>query len=178
MSAAQHLHHRSSSPNAANQSKYKGVRRRKWGKWISEIRVPNTRERLWLGTYSTPEAAAVAFDLASYCLRGGEQFTSLNGRLNFPLVLPSHVRDNMSPKSIQKAASNAGMAIDAHMILNMTRSSSNESRRNEGGSDSSVDVGLSEVEINWENVCSCGSCEGTQTKYDRESLNISVEDYL
>nr|TKS04984.1 hypothetical protein D5086_0000137530 [Populus alba] len=51
---------------------------------------------------------------ASYCLRGPSSIESLN----FPLMLPASVREDMSPKSIQKAASDAGMAIDAQMILN------------------------------------------------------------
>jgi len=49
---------------------YKGVRKRKWGKWVSEIRLPNSRERIWLGSYDTQEKAARAFDAALYCLRG------------------------------------------------------------------------------------------------------------
>lgn len=98
----------------AARKKFKGVRRRKWGKWVSEIRVPGKQERLWLGSYSTPEAAAVAHDIASYCLRGPSSIESLN----FPLMLPASVREDMSPKSIQKTASDAGMAIDAQMILN------------------------------------------------------------
>ncbi|KAK4803150.1 hypothetical protein SAY86_001353 [Trapa natans] len=92
--------------------KYSGVRRRKWGKWVSEIRVPGTQERLWLGTYSTPEGAAVAHDIAHYCLR---QPASLD-KLNFPSLLPPGLRTDMSPESVQKAASDAGMAIDARLI--------------------------------------------------------------
>ncbi|XP_011009999.1 PREDICTED: ethylene-responsive transcription factor ERF020-like [Populus euphratica] len=99
---------------SAARKKFKGVRRRKWGKWVSEIRVPGKQDRLWLGSYSTPEAAAVAYDIASYCLRGPSSIESLN----FPLMLPASVREDMSPKSIQKAASDAGMAIDAQMIMN------------------------------------------------------------
>ncbi|KAJ9128424.1 hypothetical protein P3X46_035038 [Hevea brasiliensis] len=178
--SATHLHHQqSSSTGEAHRSKYKGVRRRKWGKWVSEIRVPGTHERLWLGTYSTPEAAAVAYDLASYCLKG-QQSSSINHCLNFPLMLPACVRADMSPKSIQKAASDAGMAIDAQMRLNRACSPGNESWGNEGSSGGGCAVlGSSETQINWEDiVCSCGSCEGTQNKYSGESLSISVEDYL
>ncbi|XP_028805660.1 ethylene-responsive transcription factor ERF019-like [Neltuma alba] len=96
--------------------KHKGVRRRKWGKWVSEIRVPGSQERLWLGTYTSPEAAAVAHDVAFYCLR---RPASLE-KLNLPEMLPScyvQQQREMSPRSVQAAASNAGMAVDAQRIV-------------------------------------------------------------
>ncbi|KAK1422186.1 hypothetical protein QVD17_25133 [Tagetes erecta] len=94
------------------EKKYKGIRCRRWGKWVSEIRVPGTQERLWLGTYSTPEGAAMAHDVASYSLRGD---ISLR-KLNFPSMLPPTARTDLSPRSIQKVASDAGMAMDARYI--------------------------------------------------------------
>ncbi|XP_021288332.1 ethylene-responsive transcription factor ERF020, partial [Herrania umbratica] len=142
--------------------KYKGVRCRRWGKWVSEIRVPGTQERLWLGSYSTPEGAAIAHDIAHYCLR---RPSSLNG-LNFPSMLPPNLNVNMSPKSVQKAASDAGMAVDAQMIV-----ISNETKASEN---SGVIVGM-ETE-SWENDSS-GSWEGSVGK-EGEALSISVEDYL
>ncbi|KAI3877161.1 hypothetical protein MKX03_010428 [Papaver bracteatum] len=61
----------SSSPclrngNGSEQSKYNGVRKRKWGKWVAEIRLPNSRERIWFGSHDTPEKAARAFDAALF----------------------------------------------------------------------------------------------------------------
>ncbi|KAI5018561.1 hypothetical protein ZWY2020_043449 [Hordeum vulgare] len=97
---------------------YKGVRRRQWGKWVSEIRVPGTRERLWLGSYTSAEAAAVAHDAAVCLLRGGSGY----GGLNFPgraaaygHVLPHGVQ-RLSPRSVQRVASDAGMAADAQLV--------------------------------------------------------------
>ncbi|XWS17521.1 hypothetical protein CRYUN_Cryun33cG0074800 [Craigia yunnanensis] len=61
-----------------SDSRFKGVRKRKWGKWVSEIRLPNSRERIWLGSYDTAEKAARAFDAALFCLRGR------SAKFNFP----------------------------------------------------------------------------------------------
>ncbi|WCJ29274.1 Integrase-type DNA-binding superfamily protein [Euphorbia peplus] len=85
--------------NHHHQPKYTGVRKRKWGKWVSEIRLPNSRERIWLGSYDSPEKAARAFDAALYCLRGP------NARFNFqdnpPEIVGGH---SLSPSEIQAVA--------------------------------------------------------------------------
>ncbi|GLJ10409.1 hypothetical protein SUGI_0127660 [Cryptomeria japonica] len=65
------------TPNRTNtrQQQFKGVRMRKWGKWVSEVRVPylKGKGKIWLGSYDTPQQAAHAYDCAVYCLRGLKQ---------------------------------------------------------------------------------------------------------
>ncbi|MED6118496.1 hypothetical protein PIB30_003242 [Stylosanthes scabra] len=109
---------------------YRGVRMRKGGNWVAEVREPKNRTRTWLGSYMTPEAAARAYDTAAFSFRG-----SL-ARLNFPELLfqDQEKKDgdgcllqqgDMSIDSIRKRAMQVGERVDAIQTALNHASSSN-----------------------------------------------------
>jgi hypothetical protein len=145
-------------PGAKRQA-FIGVRKRPWGKFAAEIR-DSTRKgaRVWIGTFDTPEAAALAYDQAAFAARGTAAV------LNFPVEC---VRESLEPLAL------AGGTGGGSPVLALKRRHSKRTRRRKV-----LPTGFSNSKSTWQDLQppagQCSNVSGMDVNMPQQQATASV----
>ncbi|CAL4988671.1 unnamed protein product [Urochloa decumbens] len=154
-----------------HQEPFIGVRKRPWGKFGAEIR-DSTRNgaRVWLGTFDTPEAAALAYDQAALAARGAAAI------LNFPVEQVQHSLHTMAGAA---AGGSPVLALKRHHSRCMRRTrhagvttSKNRKRQQQSAFFQSATVSMAVPEPSH---CDVLELEDLGVEYLEELLRLTTE---
>jgi len=131
--------------------------------------MPNSRDRIWLGSYDTPEKAARAYDFAVYCLRGSK------AKFNFPDSPPEiPCASSLSLLQIQVAASK--FAVEEFRLFSEDDAASSSSRSEAVSGIEGQRISVDQGPAIWDSVLEdLDNCESI-TLEDFPPIDVSMED--